>query len=382
MATLPEPRRARRILGLVGACLVAGCAPIPPPDVLAELERVKHSPAAAQAAERAPTARAHADQLFAAAEQALADDDFAGAQILGEQALAAYEQAVALARAARAEEQRVAAEEDERRGTAELAKLHAEEQALAADVTALEARLEALREAESIVPSGPASGEREAARARATATLRLQARLLCTSARMLQAAAPAGAAAPAELGSAEAALAALDALLASPPPAAPIDQATRVRAACLGALSAVRHASADATTGAATSGAADRLLPALSALRRGAPRRDERGVVVTLESLFTGDALSPGGRAALADLATVAAAHPGPVLVVLHQDRAPADRDLEAWRTRGALVLGALGVPAGRVEVAGTAAPLVDPASAHHARNERVEIVFVAPALL
>ena len=346
---------------------------------MGELDGIRSSPAAEQARLEAPAARAHADELFAEALRALEEGDFTGAQIIGEQAVAAYDQAFALARAARAQRARVAAEHEATGAGEELAQLDAEEQALSADVAALEARLDTLREASALVASGPAAADREAARARATSTLRLQSRLLCVAARMLQSGATT--AAPPELGDALQGLADLDAVLAGKPAAAPIDQASRVRAGCLGALSAVRRTTGGAA--AAAAGAADALLAELGPLGFGRPRRDERGVAVTLEGVFDRDAPSSKAAPQLTELGRVVARHPEfPVLVVLHQDGAPAERDLATWHTRGERVLQALGAAGGDVEIAGDAAPLVDPHGKHHARNERVEIVWVSPTPL
>ncbi|MEO7330154.1 MAG: hypothetical protein ABI193_16385, partial [Minicystis sp.] len=231
--------------------------------------------------------------------------------------------------------------------------------------------------------------------------LSLQARLLCGAARLLLGAPlAAGATAPDPklsaqvdeamdaLGKVEAALAPPDAKAPpAPVPAAPIDEATRVRASCLTALTAVRRAS---TPVSRAPGAGDALLAEISAMGSLAPSRDDRGVVVTLRGLFRdkagkgASALSPAAETRLAELGRVAAAHPSfPVEVVLHQEKALDPRDEPAQRARAEAVAKALGAkaPGVRVEpiLAGNVAPVVDPAGADRARNARVEIVFVTP---
>src|SRR5262245_25324737 len=95
------------LLALFTACLVLsstlGCASIPPPKVLSEADSVAASPAAKDAKTYAPSAFAAAEKLLKEAHEALENDRSAHAQILAEQAIAAFEEAVALARVARAD---------------------------------------------------------------------------------------------------------------------------------------------------------------------------------------------------------------------------------------------------------------------------------------
>jgi hypothetical protein len=258
-----------------------------------------------------------------------------------------------------------------------VAELEAEHQRVAADIAALDRRVRVLRDAEPTRPSGDAKPERERARREAVTTMRLQARLLCASATLLSEPITAERKAPTELAEALEQLAALDAALAEGPAAVPIDGAMRARAACLRALTAVRSkAPAAAGTGP------DALLEALSKAGHGAPRRDDRGVVVTLRHVFAGDGLSAKGRAALSAVAQVAKAHADvPLMLVLHQSKPLDDKAEKRWQDRAGILSQALssaGARVGRVEMAGAAAPLVDPRGRHRARNERVELVFVA----
>lgn len=374
------------LAGALGLALASlGCAPIPPPDVLGQVDSVRQARGSLVARKHAPTAYARAEKLRREARDAFYDkDDSAGAQIIAERALAAYAEAVALARVVQAEAQRVAIAADTTAAQKRLAELDVEHQQVAADIAALQARLRVLRDTEPIQPSKDAKGDRERARAEVVNTLLLQARLLCAAGRLLsqsQAGAP-----PAELQDAVAKLDELEALLAEGPAAAPIDQATRCRAACLAGLTMARRANGNAKQ---ATGAADALLTALSKAGHGKPRRDDRGVVVTLRDLFQGKTLSPAGTAALAAVAQVAKSHPSfPVMVVLHQRQGPRDaRAKTLWDERGEVVVAALvkhlgDKRVGKAHQAGTAAPLVDPKGPHAKRNERVELVFVAPRSL
>jgi len=371
-------------VGCCGALLFAvACAPVLPPDALQDLDRVRMAPSARQAASWAPPVYEHAEQLRLEARQAFDEGQLAAAQILAEQAHAAYAQAVALARLAQAERARVEAELQVETAGRELATVDSQRQLATADIAGLEQRLAVLRDAVPIVSSkAAASSSRERARSETVVALRLQARLLCTAAGLLDTTTP-GKPAPPEsaavrsLREARAELGELDSVLSSGPAAAPIDQAMRVRAACLSALTAARRSEASAP---GEVGAADALLQRLSELGHGAPLRDDRGVVVTLRDAFDGEALTATALRAITELAKLAAEHPSfPVMIVLHQASSIGAGQQESWRRRGRAVAGQLARPGAAVELAGVAQPVIDRRGRYAARNERVEIVFVAP---
>ncbi|MFO0760594.1 MAG: hypothetical protein U0359_29205 [Byssovorax sp.] len=380
------------------ASLGAACAPVPRPPVLGELDQIRGGAAAAEAKALAPQALSHAEQLRAQADEAFAAGDSAGAELLGERAVAAYAHAAALARIARAQ---AGADEAERKLAAsktELSSIDAEQTRVAAEAEALELRVRVARDAQPIQPSGKAEPAREQARLAAARALSLQAKLLCGAARLLLGTAPpAGSPAPDEklvalVDEAAAAHAKVDAFLnpADPkvlPAAAPIDEATRARSGCLAALTAVRRARAPVTR---APGAGDALLAEISAMGSLSPSRDDRGVVVTLRGLFADKGgkgspqLSAAGEARLAELGRIAAAHPGfPVQVVLHQEKPLDPKDEPAQRARAEAVARAVGGKAAGAKVepilAGNVAPVADPASADRARNARVEVIFVTP---
>lgn len=386
---------------LLATCAPA-CAPIPRPSILDQVEQVRRGAAAEEARRHAPGAFAHAEKLRHEADAALKGEDLSGAQILGERAVAAYAHAHALARIARAEASEGEASRSLSAAQAELATIEGDQARVAAEIEALDMRVKVARDAQPIVPSGKADGDREKARLAAARSLALQARMLCGAARLLltpaspspaaqpagaapAAAQPAAGAAPgspdlrAQLADATAALDKLDADLAGSG-AAPIDQASRVRAGCLASLTAARRA---ATPVSRAPGVGDALLADLSAAGKWSPVRDDRGVVVTLRGIFAGSGLTPAGEARLRELNTVAAAHPAfPIAVVLHSEKEPSARDEPTWKARAEAAVQVMRSPqTPRVEpvVAGARAPLVDPSGSERGRNARVEIVFVNP---
>ncbi|RLB60378.1 MAG: hypothetical protein DRI90_13860 [Deltaproteobacteria bacterium] len=385
MSSSVRPAKASLTISalIVAALWAAGCAPIPHPEVLNQVDSVRQATATLEARKHAPTAYAKAEKLRHEARAAFANDDLAGSQIIAEQALAAYAEAVALARIVRAEGQRVGLAADATAAEKRLAALDVEHQKVAADIAALQGQLRVLRDAEPIQSSPAAKGDRERARGQAVKTLQLQARLLCVAGRLLTQSR--GGTPPKELTDAASALAELDEWLARGPAAAPIDQATRARAACLRGLTVVRRADPDP---AQATGADDALLTALSKAGYGRPLRDDRGVVVTLRDLFAGDAIGTAGAKALAAVAEVAKQHKSfPIMVVLHQRRPLDPRTEKRWRARGAALVAALKQqlgdrPVSPAQVAGAAAPLVDPQGPYSHRNERVDIVFITPRSL
>ncbi|WP_437907504.1 hypothetical protein WME95_06210 [Sorangium sp. So ce327] len=405
---------ARRLAGVaVAGVLLGACAPIPRPAVLDELDHVRAGAVAAESKRHAPGAFARAEKLRGDALAALESEDRSGAQILGEQAIAAHAHAHALSRVARAEAAETEAKAQRSAGEASLAGLEAEQSRVAAEVDALDMRTKVARDAQPVVPSGKADADREKARLAAARSLALQARLLCGAARLLIAPAPQDSAQPAgasptgaQPGSAElatqlegatTAIKKLDAELAEASGStraipAPIDQASRARAGCLAALTAARRAATPVTR---APGAGDGLLAELSAAGTWSPVRDDRGIVVTLRGLFAGNALTKAGEARLRDLALVATAHPSfPVAVVVHTDREIRASEEPAWAARADAVVRALGPAQGATAagapagpsiapfLAGSASPVVDPGGSERARNARVEIIFVTPETL
>jgi hypothetical protein len=352
--------------------IAVACAAAPRLRAFGEADAVRNGPAATQARPLAPQAAAHADRLLDEAERIYRKGDLAGAQILSEHAIAAYHHTVALGRLVTAEHRLEQAQAARTRVEVGLAQLEAEQRRVIAETDDLEARARVVRDAVPLTPSRPATPEREQARREAARSLGSQARLLCVATRLLDPKAP-------KLEANLSALDALDATLRQAAGAAPIDEALRLRSACLHGLTLTRRA---ATRASPAAGAADALLADLGRLDGLYPYRDDRGVVVTLRGLFTPDGnLSPRARQELIRLRDVAKAHPDfPLLVVLHAARGPAKA---ADERRGHQLAEALEQGAGvRIEThrAGSSEPLVDPREPGAAeRNERVEVIFVSP---
>ncbi|WP_437915076.1 hypothetical protein WME73_06200 [Sorangium sp. So ce302] len=417
---------ARRLAGIaVAGVLLGACAPIPRPAVLDELDHVRAGAAAAESKRHAPGAFARAEKLRGDALAALESEDRSGAQILGEQAIAAHAHAHALSRVARAEAAETEAKAQRSAGEASLAGLEAEQSRVAAEVDALDMRTKVARDAQPVVPSGKADADREKARLAAARSLALQARLLCGAARLLIAPAPQDSSQPASAspagpqpagatpagaqpagaspagpqpagatpagaqptaaspagpqpgsaqpGSAElatqlegatAAIKKLDAELAeasSSTRALPAPIDQASRARA-GCLAALTAARRAATPVTRAPGAGDALLAELSAAGTWSPVRDDRGIVVTLRGLFAGNALTKAGEARLRDLALVATAHPSfPVAVVVHTDREIRAREEPAWAARADAVVRALGPAQGATAAGAPAGPSIAP---------------------
>ncbi len=371
---------------IAGPLALAACAPPPRPPVLGDVDQVRTGTAALEAKELAPAAYAHAEKLRADASVAYDAGDLSGAQILGEQALAAYAHAHAVARIARADGLGEKAAADVKAAQAELAKLDADNARVAAEVDALDLKVKVVRDAQPVTASGLADPDREAARMAAARALGVQARILCSAARLLAGDGPGegdAAKLSTQITEATSAVDKLDAALAPGAKLAPIDQASRTRAGCLSALTLVRRSK---TPVAVASGAGDALLGELSSAGSWSPSRDDRGVFVTVRGIFSGDALSTAGDTKVAEVAKIAAAHPTfPVAVVVHTEKAPAGKEGAALKAKADAIVLALkkkGVSRVAGIVAGAAAPVVDPLGKDKARNARVEIVFVTPETL
>jgi hypothetical protein len=364
------------------ALVACGGASRPSLNALSEMERVRAAPDAHEAETGAPQEFKLAEQLRGEARSAYAAGDETGAGLYAERAVATYEHALVLARLARAQTEldsagQALAKADEEARTLARSRADAER-----DADALDKQLKIAREMLLPAPSGPADPAREAARLVAARALATQAELLCGAAHLLSSSLTGLTEADQEVSTVEKELGAASQTAARPPSpsvAAPIDRAARVRARCLGLLTEARRASE-------SDGQADALLSELSASGGWDPTRDERGVVVTLRDVFRGAALAPDAADKLKELGRVMAAHSAfAVQVVVHDGGPPNLAATAADKDRADLVaktLVASGAAAARVQTqaVGTRSPVVDPTDAKlRPRNERVEIVFVAP---
>jgi hypothetical protein len=414
---LPEPRantvtslleRIRRLPRwplLTASLWIAACASRPQSPVLSQVAQVRTSPAAAEAETWAPQAHARARALEQQADAASSHGDSALAGLLAEHAIAAYEHAFVLTRLARAERRRLDAEAELRDQRRALGELQAQHQRLNAEAAGLELQAQAARGSLVLPEQALAAPERQRARRRAAAALATQGRLLCVATRLLG-----------DADGVRDAIGRLDQLDRDLESGAPhvLSAATQLRAECLRLLSNVRrpHTLAVVDSGrgeppreqarpprppasvrpvaAGPSASApleavtpDLVLGELSQL--GAmPSRDERGVSVLLRGLFDPRGqLTPVGRSQLAPLIQVAKAHPDfPLMLVAHSGSALAAPENDRRLAALAEELTRSGLAHVEVQNAGQRQPLLpQQAPSARERNERIELVFVAPRL-
>jgi hypothetical protein len=347
---------------------------MPEPRVLGQANAVAESPAAAEAEKLAPQQYTHAKNLQARANAAHEDGSPADAQILAEQAIAAYSRAFVLARLAKAEQQRTEAERTLTNAKLELAKLDEEHQRIVRHADTLEMRVKTARDALPIEESGPTTPDREKARRDAARSLLAQARLLCAAGRLLSAERPGQTETTSKLDE-------IAKEIDTPSGPIPIEKAISVRSGCLKQLTLTRR---PRTRAAPSSGAADALQSELGKTGKFFTFRDDRGVVVTLRGVFsTGGKLTKDGQEDLAMLGRIAKAHSTfPLLVVVHSARSGrggTDR-LEQQAEAAREALRDAGAPNVATEVVGDALPVASSQqTGAAARNQRLEIVFVPP---
>jgi hypothetical protein len=358
-------KRLGSLLALLLAA--AGCASPARPEIMKDVDRARQGRAVIDARKTAPQAYARAELLEKRAERAYDDGDLPAAQILSEQALAAYLRATLEARLTLAENRLAEARVLEKQQGERLAQLEVEQQRLSAEAADLELRAKVARDAEPLVKNEPTTPEREKARREAARAIVTQASLLCVSARLIE---PSRTSLAPLLGKADEIKKKLD--TAAP---AAIDDATALRSDCLRELTLARRPRAQQNP---SRGESDALLAELSRADF-LPFRDDRGVVITLRAVREGGKLSATAAEKLGELGRVAKAHPEfPLLLVSHDSKPGAKDDgvlglaTEALKAAGATKLEARSV--------GSTTPVVPPDRQGAAgRNERLEIVFVAP---
>jgi outer membrane protein OmpA-like peptidoglycan-associated protein len=397
VTTTQGGRAMRWALSWLSAGALACGSPARPP-VMARMAEVHGAPATIEAETWAPQAHAHALELEARAEGALRGGDAEAAASLAEHAIAAHEHAWVLTRFARAERRRLEAEKELDQQRRILSELRAQHQQLSAEAAALELRAQVARGGLPVPPHEASPAERREARRAAAAALSAQARLLCVGARLLGE--------ERRVTPVIEQLDELDRQLASGAESKSIEAASLLRSRCLDAISEIRRQNsapsarpsgpAPATPDTPTSTRtvpvanetraiaprpADVLLDELSAAGA-APSRDDRGVAVSLRGLFGADGkLTERARSELARLVRVSEAHPDfPVLLVGHSgsDRSATElgRQLQLVRT----ALADSGVSKLAVESVGDRQPLLPARSPlSSARNQRIELIFVAP---
>lgn len=362
------------------ACLalfLAACGRTPPPKSVRDADAISRSPAARAAREDAAAAMGEAERTLAKAHAADRGGRREDAARLGAEAAARFDHAIGIGRAAAAERRIAAAER-------KIADARQERERHETGRTTEERRIEVLRheaEARRVLEAERArAATEEGARAKrlpaaeqrlreeamrlAAGEARVRAKMICLAGRTLAEDAAAFDASVAEVrGAAERAGRGGDAQ-------AELATSLAYRDACVRALETVRaatRASADER-----SEVEDAVFAAAQAAGGLDPRRDERGVVLTLRRVFGGRGLAPSGRAAAEKVATVLRERPVRVVVEAHGG---ADAATAARAETVAEALAAAGLERARIVTAGfgRTRPLLG-----DARDERVEVVVVA----
>jgi len=182
-------RRLQTAISWLSLCpvMLLSCAKQPRPAVLSELDAVRQTQAAVEAAAFAPQSYAEAEGLRDTAEREWQAGHAASSQIAAERALSAYERTRTLARIVRTERDLVQTQFQLKESKAALSQLEARQKQVAAEQADLEMQLKVERDAEQLAAPSPTNPAREAARREVARALSAQGRLLCASARLLSA---------------------------------------------------------------------------------------------------------------------------------------------------------------------------------------------------
>lgn len=363
-------QRALLALSFTSTLACAGARPVP--ETLTQADASARSPATLDAATLAPQAKADADRRKNLAFGLQSEGKTDEAEIVGEQAVAAYELAVLLTRTARAEARIEASDKDRRAKEEQLALLDGSQAALQGEVEALELRARVLLDAEPTADLKTVDSERMLARRRAAEKLASEAESLCLGAQVLGV--PKDRLDPLEQElrklAEEFAVKALNKDM--------FPRAMELRSACLRELTQARHEKSKATPQVSMS---DRLLRELTENAFEA-ERDDRGVIAVFRDPVDGAKLRDSTRSGLEKLGSLLVGHPEvPALVILHTG-APADEKLSA----GWLELATSALNTSRrstqppARSARGAEPLVDKrVRGAIAENRRIEVVLVTP---
>ncbi len=354
--------------------LFSGCAPRTVPESVAQAQAISRSPAMVEAEQLAPQTYLTAEKLRAESEFLWKDGEPEEAEAAADQAIAAYNHAFALARVARAEQRTELAQKEKFAADAEQARLDQLTAQVAADADAYEMRARVHLDQEPVKDVAALSPERAKMRRIAAKQLVSEGRLLCVSAELLKNRTK-------RLDETKRQLSILEKRLQVGSQDDDVfPKSAALRDDCLKLLTETRRPEIERNPEAAGS---DRLLSDLSKTGSLMVYRDDRGVVVHLGGpLDESGALRGDVVSALALLAGAAKAHPTfPLLVVVHTARS----GQESLSARlGSLVKEALlreGAPALTLHEAQNAQPVVSTSVAGaDSKNERIEVVFVAPA--
>jgi hypothetical protein len=355
-------------LALLALITCASCAPVPKPLILGEVDQVSQSEAATRAKEAAMPTWALAEKRRLMAHELAESGPMGHAELVAEEALATYEEAVSLAALAEAVRREAAEQLEVERLEKELAETEAAVASTLGEIDALEARAR-IAKAERSLAGGPT--QLSEADRRALSDVLWQAKITCAAGALLSG----KPAVDAGVGPLEAALAKPATGKTNEVDPAPFFAA---RAECLRALVKARSGK--------TTGKVDGLVSDLSRMMATLPGptttgRDERGVLVSLQDPFEGGRLSSSAVERLAALSRVSVQNPTfPLAIVVHRgDRASKDERL--WNDRLAAVVARLS----DVRQERRVALLVDGAtSAPHAKRGEptIDVLFISPEAL
>jgi hypothetical protein len=356
---------------LFGLLALSACARPAPPKSLADADAVSDSPAAIQSKELAPQATGVAAQLLEDAHALEKNGQVDEAGVLAEEAIAAYEEAFALARAARADARIDSSKQALTAESVRLTELEAAQVRAASEADAFELRARVALDKEPVVDVESMTPERARARRQAAIQLASEAHLLCVAAVLLGRKGEAVDRIQKDLGTLEHDLG-VGSVEANVYP-----RATAARSACLTELTLTRRPRAQAAPEAAGS---DQLLTDLAATNALFAFRDDRGVVVNLRAPTGRDGqLTEGARTVVELLARTSKQHSAyPLLVVGHSATAADAKTAEASAEAVSKALGEYGATVKAVEFVGPKQPVVDPrVSGAGGHNSRVEVIFV-----
>lgn len=351
----------------------SACTPAPLPAPITQADAVAHSKAASDAEKYAPQAHAAAEKLRAEAQWLHDEGRAEESGIAGEQALAGYNEAFALARLAKAEERLQKAQTDQAEAEKELARIDRVQAQVEADADSFEMRARVHLDSEEVKDVEAISPERAKARRLAAKQLSAEAGILCLATRLLD---------PKTKG-----------LTATQPKVTRLDtelshgsikedlypRAAELRAECLKHLT---HARRPVIKAAPESASSDRLLTALTKTGKLFAYRDDRGVVVNLASPLKKDGtLTESAAEQLKILAGTAKAHRNfPLVLITHTAKSGSEKRATQLSDAVTAALKSAGVTQFTARDVQNAQPIVSNRLRGGAeKNERVEFVFVSP---
>lgn len=353
------------VLGTIFACAPARKAP----RSLADADAAARAPASLDAASLSPQAKADADRRRKEAWDLFESGKTDEAEIVGEQALAAYELAALQSRSARAVSRAERVERQRSSKEEQLALLDGAQATLQGEVEALELKARVMLDSEPVADLKTVDSERLLARRKAAAKLASEAESLCLGARILGAQGE-------RLAPLEEQLKKLQAELDVKGLSRDMfPRATELRASCLKELTSLRRENSKSAPQVSVS---DQLLRELTENSFTA-HRDDRGVIVEFRDPAEGASLREKTRTELSRLGALLEGHPElRAIVVAHTGASGDAKNTAAWLETASTTLQSGNRAKPETRNALGAEPRVDPrARGAIAENRRLEVVLV-----